>query len=50
MYIFSPVAWPTAKLLYWLLGENHGVVYKKAGLKTLVTLHKSLGTLLPVAS
>ncbi|KAI4244086.1 MAG: hypothetical protein L6R42_010546, partial [Xanthoria sp. 1 TBL-2021] len=43
MYILSPVAWPTAKLLDKLLGEDHGTTYKKAGLKTLVTLHKSLG-------
>ena len=43
MYILSPVAWPTAKLLDRLLGQDHGTTYKKAGLKTLVTLHKSLG-------
>jgi metal transporter CNNM len=43
MYIMSPVAWPTAKLLDRLLGEEHGTTYKKAGLKTLVTLHKTLG-------
>ncbi|KAL1880579.1 hypothetical protein VTK73DRAFT_5384 [Phialemonium thermophilum] len=43
MYILAPVAWPTAKLLDKLLGEDHGTVYKKSGLKTLVTLHKSLG-------
>ncbi|KAI2617809.1 DUF21-domain-containing protein [Hypoxylon sp. NC1633] len=43
MYLMAPVAWPTAKLLDWLLGEEHGTVYKKSGLKTLVTLHKSLG-------
>ena len=43
MYILSPIAWPTAKLLDRLLGEDHGTTYKKAGLKTLVTLHKSLG-------
>ena len=43
MYILAPAAWPTAKLLDWLLGEDHGTTYKKAGLKTLVTLHKSLG-------
>jgi metal transporter CNNM len=45
MYLLGPVAWPTAKLLDWILGEDHGTVYKKSGLKTLVTLHKSLGDL-----
>lgn len=43
MYVMAPVAWPTAKLLDWLLGKDHGTIYKKSGLKTLVTLHKTLG-------
>lgn len=43
MWITSPVAWPTAKLLDKILGEDHGTTYKKAGLKSLVTLHKTLG-------
>ena len=43
MWIFAPVSWPIAKLLDRLLGEDHGTTYKKAGLKTLVTLHQSLG-------
>lgn len=43
MYLMWPVAYPTALLLDWILGEDHGTTYKKAGLKTLVTLHKTLG-------
>ncbi|TGZ78448.1 DUF21-domain-containing protein [Ascodesmis nigricans] len=43
MYLMYPVAYPTALLLDYILGEDHGTVYKKAGLKTLVTLHKTLG-------
>lgn len=43
MYITAPISWPIAKLLDWILGEDHGTLYKKSGLKTLVTLHKSLG-------
>src|SRR5690606_19991882 len=43
MYFMYPIAYPIALLLDYLLGEDHGTVYKKAGLKTLVTLHKTIG-------
>lgn len=43
MYIMYPIVYPISVLLDWILGENHGVIYKKSGLKTLVTLHKTMG-------
>lgn len=43
MYIMYPIAYPCALLLDHILGEDHGTVYKKSGLKTLVTLHKTMG-------
>ncbi|PWN41200.1 DUF21-domain-containing protein [Ceraceosorus guamensis] len=44
MIIMAPVAWPTAKLLDWALGEDHGTTYRKAELKTFVSLHQQIGT------
>ena len=43
MYLMYPVAYPCALLLDHILGEDHGTVYKKSGLKTLVTLHRTMG-------
>ncbi|EPY50586.1 morphology protein [Schizosaccharomyces cryophilus OY26] len=43
MYLLMPIAYPTALLLDACLGEDHGIMYKKSGLKTLVTLHRDLG-------
>lgn len=43
MYVMLPVAYPVAVLLDNLLGEDHGTMYKKSGLKTLVTLHRTMG-------
>jgi metal transporter CNNM len=43
MYFMFPVAYPVSMLLDYVLGEDHGTIYKKAGLKTLVTLHKNMG-------
>lgn len=43
MYLMLPVAYPIAILLDNILGEDHGTMYKKSGLKTLVTLHRTMG-------
>ncbi|ODV95451.1 hypothetical protein PACTADRAFT_50171 [Pachysolen tannophilus NRRL Y-2460] len=43
MYMLYPIAYPIALLLDYTLGENHGTMYKRSGLKTLVTLHRTMG-------
>ena len=43
MYILYPISYPIAKLLDRALGEDHGTTYKKAGLKSLVSLHRNFG-------
>ncbi|SCV03746.1 LANO_0G05996g1_1 [Lachancea nothofagi CBS 11611] len=43
MYLMYPLAYPVSLLLDWILGEDHGTMYKKSGLKTLVTLHRTMG-------
>lgn len=43
MIVMYPIAYPISLLLDKILGEDHGTVYKKQGLKTLVTLHRSMG-------
>ena len=40
MYIFSPLAWPTAKLLDWVLGASETHTYKKAELKSFLQFHR----------
>ncbi|KAN0115426.1 DUF21 domain containing protein [Hyaloscypha variabilis] len=42
MYCFFPVAFPIAKVLDFLLGHNHGMVFDRLGLKTLLMFHDGL--------
>lgn len=40
MILFSPIAWPTAKLLDYILGAEEGHTYKKAELKSFLQFHR----------
>ncbi|WRT68376.1 uncharacterized protein IL334_005352 [Kwoniella shivajii] len=40
MILFSPIAWPTAKLLDYILGTDEGHTYKKAELKSFLQFHR----------
>ncbi|KAL3427911.1 duf21 and cbs domain protein [Phlyctema vagabunda] len=42
MYMLFPVAYPIARLLDSLLGNNHGIIFNRAGLKALLFLHERL--------
>lgn len=44
MYVESPVCWPTARLLDWLLGASHSHHYRRNELKTLIELHSADAT------
>lgn len=39
MIILYPVAWPVSRILHYLLGPHHGIVYRRSELKELVKLH-----------
>ncbi|KAI0029706.1 hypothetical protein K488DRAFT_55804 [Vararia minispora EC-137] len=41
LWTFGVVAWPVAKLLEFMLGPHHGIIYRRAELKELVALHAS---------
>lgn len=47
MFITFPISWPISKFLTWLIGDHEGVVYRRAELKELVSLHgpKNVGEL-----
>ncbi|KAL7425285.1 hypothetical protein Q5752_000973 [Cryptotrichosporon argae] len=38
-WVFFPIAWPIAKLLEYILGSHHGIVYRRSELRELIKLH-----------
>ncbi|KAJ7842260.1 hypothetical protein B0H14DRAFT_2781425 [Mycena olivaceomarginata] len=38
------IAWPVAKLLEFVLGSHHGIIYRRAELKELIAMHSSHAT------
>jgi metal transporter CNNM len=41
MYLFSPIAYPIAKLLDFVLGKNETHTYRKAELKSFLEFHRT---------
>ncbi|KAJ7292632.1 hypothetical protein C8J57DRAFT_1266576 [Mycena rebaudengoi] len=44
IYFMGIIAWPVAKLLEFVLGSNHGIIYRRAELKELIAMHSSHAT------
>ncbi|CAO1617431.1 unnamed protein product [Parajaminaea phylloscopi] len=43
MLLLWPVAFPVSRVLHWTLGAHHGIIYRRAELKELVTMHATSG-------
>ncbi|KAF8995446.1 hypothetical protein BDQ17DRAFT_1250645 [Cyathus striatus] len=45
IWVMGVIAWPVAKLLEWILGPHHGIIYRRAGrateLKELIAMHSN---------
>ncbi|KAK7057428.1 CNNM transmembrane domain-containing protein [Favolaschia claudopus] len=39
IYGLGIISWPVAKLLEFVLGSNHGIIYRRAELKELIAMH-----------
>ncbi|KAF9475034.1 DUF21-domain-containing protein [Pholiota conissans] len=44
IYVMGIIAWPVAKLLEFVLGSHHGIIYRRAELKELIAMHSNQGT------
>ncbi|KAK7685805.1 hypothetical protein QCA50_011151 [Cerrena zonata] len=45
IYALGIISWPVAKFMELLLGEHHGIMYRRAELKELIALHATTGQL-----
>ncbi|KAI0356283.1 DUF21-domain-containing protein [Trametes cingulata] len=43
--VIGIVSWPVAKLMEFILGPHHGIMYRRAELKELIALHSATGEL-----
>ncbi|RXK36611.1 hypothetical protein M231_06152 [Tremella mesenterica] len=43
MWIAFPIAWPVAKLLEFILGAHHGIIYRRSELRELIKIHAAGG-------
>ncbi|AAW46675.1 conserved hypothetical protein [Cryptococcus deneoformans JEC21] len=43
IWIAYPIAWPIAKLLEWVLGAHHGIIYRRGELRELIKMHAAGG-------
>ncbi|PWN50751.1 DUF21-domain-containing protein [Violaceomyces palustris] len=43
LIILWPIAFPVSRVLHWTLGPHHGIVYRRAELKELVSMHAAAG-------
>ncbi|KAF8966793.1 hypothetical protein BDZ97DRAFT_1806478 [Flammula alnicola] len=44
IYVMGVIAWPVAKLLEFVLGSHHGIIYRRAELKELIAMHSTQAT------
>ncbi|ORX37563.1 hypothetical protein BD324DRAFT_385136 [Kockovaella imperatae] len=43
IWFFFPLGWPIAKLLEWILGAHHGIIYRRSELRELIKFHAAGG-------